>query len=124
MEFREDFRVVMGGSRDWTDADAIRSTLQMLRPSFVGVGDCPTGADPIIRDISKELGIPGRVYIADWGKFGRPAGPLRNRRMVESVKPSRVVGFLRSDRENRGTKNLLLLAERSNISTIEIWRDK
>lgn len=49
------------------------------------VGDCPTGIDLFVREFCKEREVPFTVFVADWNKYGRAAGPIRNGQMVEEA---------------------------------------
>jgi hypothetical protein len=80
-------RVLVTGSRDWPNRDAVTFTLlnERARGDFILVhGDCPTGADRFAREHAKAYGIATEVYPADWARFGRAAGPKRNQEMVDS----------------------------------------
>ena len=41
-------------------------------------GGCPKGGDRCAETIAKDLGIPILIYFANWKKFGRGAGIIRN----------------------------------------------
>lgn len=73
--------VVITGSRDWTDAEAIHAV--MAGADFLIVGDCPTGADAIALAYAKANDIMYAVLVADWKKHGNKAGPIRNQAMVD-----------------------------------------
>lgn len=40
------------------------------------------GADALGKQYAQERGFPVQSFPADWQRFGRAAGPLRNRRMA------------------------------------------
>jgi len=49
------------------------------------VGDCPTGADGEVLYIASHYSNwHVEVHRADWAKYGRKAGPIRNMEMVDS----------------------------------------
>lgn len=82
-------RLLITGSRDWSDADMIYAALRQAwidlgsHPDTILVsGACPTGADKIAEDIWESRGRPVERHPADWSK-GRSAGPLRNKHMVD-----------------------------------------
>lgn len=83
-----EYRLLITGSRDWTDVNAIRNALaeawraaQPARVTLV-VGRCSSGADKIAEDLWVERGLPIEAHPADWC-LGRNAGPARNKHMVE-----------------------------------------
>lgn len=81
-------RILIAGSRDWTDADTIRQTLSSVRNALgpqpddtLVSGACPTGADAIAEAHWRSKRLPVERHPADWSK-GRCAGPERNAHMV------------------------------------------
>lgn len=76
-------RVIITGTREELSAEdrAIATDLILRAAAWadeVGVGDCPTGIDALVREL-----VPGaRVFRADWQAFGRKAGPMRNGDLV------------------------------------------
>lgn len=60
------FEVQSAFLRIWEDGDIIVS------------GGCPEGGDQFAEDISENLQIPIVVWKAEWGKYGKPAGFIRN----------------------------------------------
>lgn len=77
-------RVLVTGSRQWTDWSRVVEQLFRMRPGDVLVhGACPKGADRIADRIGNELpGITVERHPADWSRHGRSAGPIRNNLMV------------------------------------------
>lgn len=54
--------------------------------AWVFYGDCPTGLDEHVNSICKErMHERRRRFVADWGKHGRAAGPIRNKEMVQAA---------------------------------------
>ncbi len=77
-------RVLVTGSRTWTDRATIKKVLSELPPQCTIIhGGCETGADRIADEVAKELGLRTEVHPARWDEEGRGAGPLRNQRMVD-----------------------------------------
>lgn len=88
-ERREVFRILVTGSRQWTDTHAIYAALVEVDPlpwrtPLVIHGACPTGADAIADQLAREyLYWDVEKYPADWS-IGKAAGPQRNQRMVDA----------------------------------------
>ena len=74
-------RLLITGSRDWSDRRAIRWALLLRGPGTV-VHGAARGADRIAGQIGAELGWPVEAHPADWRR-GRGAGHLRNQAMVD-----------------------------------------
>ena len=53
-------------------------------------------------------------YPADWKKYGKSAGPLRNQRMIDEGKPDLVVAFP----GGVGTADMISRAKAYNISVL------
>jgi hypothetical protein len=84
-------RLTVTGGRTFSDAQRIYADLRnLLRLGLSEVSHgAATGADTIARCWADDnLGKAGvRAFPADWQRDGRAAGPRRNVRMLEMVKP-------------------------------------
>lgn len=108
-----DMRVLICGSREWTDAKAIRLTIEKLPlGSIIVHGACPTGADAIADELARAYGFHVKPYPADWTKYGNAAGPIRNRRMLVEGKPDLVIAF---DLGGDGTRNMIEQAKQAGV---------
>lgn len=115
-------RILVTGSRHWPDSDALRAALDELlaqhgQPLTVVVGDCPTGADRMARRWALDRRASGarlEVHHADWHRYGRAAGPIRNRRMVASGADV-CLAFIQPGAASRGTRHCVGRAERAGI---------
>jgi hypothetical protein len=80
------FRLLITGSRTWTDADAIAREFEVVREhegsNVVLVSGAAGGADSMCEYAAKLLGWTVERHPADWSK-GKSAGFIRNREMVE-----------------------------------------
>ena len=81
-------RVLVAGSRTWTNDAAIRQALRYATEGhafdYVTIvhGDCPTGADRIANHIADYWGIACERHPAAWQEYGKAAGFIRNAEMV------------------------------------------
>jgi len=73
------------------------------------------GADTIAKNIAVFLGIHVLGFPAQWGLYGKAAGPMRNRQMLDQGKPDLVVGFHDQIHHSKGTKDMLLKAATAGI---------
>lgn len=91
-------RLLVCGSRTWTDRNAIARELIALAPDVV-IHGAAAGADKIAGDVAYQWGIDERrtlrilSYPADWNLDGNAAGPIRNARMLADGKPDRGLAF-------------------------------
>lgn len=85
-------RLLACGGRYYRNRAKVFSTLDRLNPSFVIVG-CADGADKLVREWAKDRRVPFKEFKAEWAKWGRAAGPMRNARMLLEGKPDKGVAF-------------------------------
>jgi hypothetical protein len=90
-------KLLVSGGRNYADAAKLNAALDKFmsiygRPEKLIVGDA-RGADTLARLWAQRNGIPVEVYKADWDKYGKSAGPIRNQRMVNEGHPDRALLF-------------------------------
>ena len=109
-------RLLVCGDRNWSDYETIFNTIVYLgKVDVMIVGDA-TGADDLARRAAKALGIfTYPPFVAEWGIYGKGAGPIRNRRMIEEGKPNLIVAFHNDLSNSKGTQNTVELARKFGI---------
>ena len=111
-------KILFCGARDWKNIEMIFSTMKTLKEKFgeftVIEGEA-AGADSIARECAIELCLPVEKYPADWNKFHKAAGPIRNKQMLDEGKPNGVVAFHPDIELSKGTKNMVWLARKANV---------
>ena len=82
-------------------------------------GGCE-GADTLAERYATENGFVIHRFPAEWKKYGRAAGPIRNQQMINFIKDksSVVIAFLSKD--TVGTRRTVQLAKKNNIEVVEI----
>lgn len=87
-------RVIVFGSRTWENVGIMQAVLAALpkRGLLIVHGDCPTGADHLAQLWAEANGIPTERHPADWTKYGKRAGPLRNAEMAQAG-AAQAIGF-------------------------------
>jgi len=112
-----DARLLVTGSRGWTDGGTIWHALRMFKsqcanqPTLIS-GKCPTGADAIAEYAAKELGYRLELYPADWARYGKRAGFIRNEVMV-NANPTHCFAFIVEN--SPGASHCLALANKAGI---------
>lgn len=112
-------RVLLTGSRTWTDWRAIVDKLDTLAatvPNLMIVhGACPHGADDIADRHARAQGIRTERHPANWRKHGRRAGHVRNAHMV-ALGAELCLAFIRDS--SPGASGCAAMAEHSGIPTV------
>lgn len=111
-------KIMVTGSRDHKDRAAVYEALMQYKdydPHII-VGDCPTGVDNIVKQFCYQYDWPIEIFEADWLRYKRAAGPIRNARMVEQ-KPDICLAFPLGN--SRGTRNAMKQAATVGIPVIE-----
>jgi hypothetical protein len=114
-------KVLVTGSRRWTDKRAVHLALKQLPPDTVVIhGACATGADAFADAVAKKLGFQIRAYPANWDQDGKKAGPIRNSEMlrkehVQGDPIQRVIAFTPDLERSRGTRDMVLKAKAKGI---------
>lgn len=111
-------RLLVTGSRNWVDERLIRSALEEWKAKGADTlihGDA-RGADSIAAQIARELDLNVISYPAQWAKYGKKAGTLRNEQMLREGKPHVVIAFPLPD--SIGTWHMVKIARRAGVKTV------
>ncbi|HEY2528584.1 MAG TPA: DUF2493 domain-containing protein [Xanthobacteraceae bacterium] len=88
-------RVLVCGGRDYQDRTALYAALDRLhaeRCFAVVITGGARGADMLAADWAAVRDVATDTYHANW-RFGRKAGPIRNKRMLDEGRPDVVIAF-------------------------------
>jgi hypothetical protein len=118
-----DLIILITGDRKYQDKNFIHETLSEYKNKkcLLIHGGC-TGADTLAGIVGKELKFDIQTKPANWKKFGRAAGPIRNKEMINEVliykkqNITTIVLAFHNDLENsKGTKNCINQAIKSGL---------
>ena len=108
-------KVIIAGSRNFEDysvaREFIQSTIDSVTESksvIIISGGC-RGADKLGERYAIENGLDLEVFKADWARYKKAAGPIRNREMV--LASDVVICFW--DNKSKGTRSLIELANKN-----------
>lgn len=113
-------RILITGSRTWTDTEYIRQVFTSLNETIdqditLVSGHCPKGADMLGEKIALELGWDVELHPADWNQHGRKAGFIRNQKMVDS-QPDKLVAFIHN--KSKGAAMTVQIAKKVNLPIV------
>lgn len=121
-------RILVCGSRDWADKNAIWIVLDgyfhLYHSSMTIIEGGAKGADTIAKDWAKDRGTSFENFPADWSTYGKAAGPIRNKQMLDEGQPDVVWAFTNKPlHESKGTRNMVEQARKAGIPVyvVEHW---
>lgn len=116
--------IAVCGSRHFTDKEFVYRKLdevidQQTDDTIIIIQGGASGADALAVDYAVDHKLAWGTYEADWSRYGRSAGPIRNERMA--VACDICVAFLKKGAENKGTKNMIkqVLDHKKNVYIFE-----
>lgn len=114
----EQYRVAIVGSREFSSELLVRAYVRALPKTYMVVSGGARGVDSWAVDEARKRGLQTCVYPADWNRYGKPAGMIRNRTIVDNC--DWLVAFY--DGKSRGTAHTIGLAQRGLVPHAIIQR--
>jgi hypothetical protein len=120
--------VLITGSRKWPHKQFIWEQFRELRRRFPDIdphdivvvsGACPTGADRMCEEAAEAHGMQVERHPADWQRYGKRAGFIRNEEMV-NLGAQVCMAFIYNG--SPGASHTAGLAEKAGIWTIRFER--
>lgn len=115
-------RVLICGDRNWNDYDMIHAYISALRVRFgeelVVIHGASKGADSMAGEAAEDLGVKVEEYPADWSKYGKGAGPIRNMQMLKQGNLDAVTAFHNNISTSKGTKDMISISEHDGIPVL------
>lgn len=105
----KEIRLAIVGSRGFQDYQYLKKCLSTIAASYkivTIVSGGARGADTLGERYARENGIPTKIFLPDWDKYGRSAGYRRNVYIVDNADV--VAAFW--DGQSRGTASTIDLA--------------
>lgn len=113
-------RALVTGDREWTDWDLIHQVLSRLPAGTVVIHGGALGADLLAGSVAQELGFEELEFRADWRRFGKAAGFLRNQRMLTIGQPDIVLAFHHDLGRSKGTADMVRRARKAGVP-VEVY---
>lgn len=113
--------IFVTGDRNWSDIERIHSELSRFPSGTRLIHGGARGADSIAHVIGEACGFDIERFDADWTKYGRAAGPMRNRdmmkRLLEIGAENCECFVVHDDLENsKGTKDMKNLLDKNKFT--------
>ncbi len=109
-------RVLVCGGRDYNDVQHVYRELDGLHAMarhdcMIVIQGGATGADKLARQWCMDRTVEYLNFPADWEKYGRAAGPIRNEKMILVGAPDMVLAFP----GGRGTADMVSKADAAGV---------
>lgn len=116
-------RILICGSRGWHDPDPIEAVIAGYDILAEGGNEKLTviqggarGADTLAKTLAKSWGCNTITVEADWDRYGKAAGPIRNKKMLDDHDPN-VVWAFRTTGKSSGTDDMVKQAKARGVKT-------
>ena len=109
------FKVIIAGGRDFNDYELLKKKcdyyLQSVTDEIMVISGTARGADTLGEQYAKERGLKIDYHPAKWDEYGKKAGFIRNKEMVDIA--SAAICFW--DGKSKGTKHTIDLCKEKGI---------
>ena len=116
-------KVIIAGTRDFNDYAFLKKNvdyfLQGINPNneeIEIVSGNARGADKLGERYAKEHNLPVKLFPANWDKYGKQAGYLRNQEMANYSDV--LIAFW--DEKSKGTKHMIDIAKKQDLTVIVV----
>ena len=112
-------KILITGGRTYQDIDSIRTVLTYFKEGadITIIHGAARGADSLAGLVAKELNMEVKAEPADWARYGRGAGVIRNQEMLD-MNPDIVIYFHKAFDESKGTKDMVNRAKKKKTSIL------
>jgi cyanophycinase-like exopeptidase len=115
------FRLIVAGGRDFADYELLKTKLDIALRNRVEEGvtivsGTARGADKLGEQYAKERGYTIDSHPADWDKYGKSAGYIRNKEMAQNA--DGLMAFW--DGKSRGTQHMINLAKEHGLKVLVV----
>jgi len=111
-------RLIVCGGLDFADYERMKRELDALFAALENVAlvsGGARGADALAERYAAERGILIRVFPAEWQRYGKAAGPIRNRAMLAYARKEQPLVAAFWNGKSRGTANMLRQARSKGV---------
>jgi hypothetical protein len=110
-------RILVCGGRKFDDYKLLSEHLnQFISTGLTIIHGAAKGADSLAGSWAKDNADNTEIYPADWNKYGKRAGYIRNVQMLNEGKPDLVVAFP----GGKGTEMMINIAEAAGVPVVRV----
>ena len=117
MKNRPTYKIIIAGGRDFMNYNLLKEKVnkilqeKKLTHKIVIISGCARGADALGILYASENAFDVEEYPAEWDKYGKKAGYMRNVEMAENA--DALIAFW--DGKSKGTKHMIDIATERNL---------
>lgn len=108
---RAQLTIAIVGSRDYPNMALVRDFVRQLPQGVDIISGGARGVDSVAAHAARHYGHPVTEFMADWNRYGKAAGFIRNQEIVDSAEF--LVAFW--DGKSRGTEHTIALAKKHHV---------
>ncbi len=108
-------RVLVCGGRDYADQQAVDAVLRTVSEHAVIVHGAARGADSLAANFADATGRKVEAYPADWDQYGKAAGAIRNKQMLDTG-----IDVVIAFPGGRGTAHMKGIAREAGVPVLEV----
>lgn len=116
-------RLVVFGDRNWDNPERVETCIiamwdqfAIYDDEFLVISGGARGADTHARLACEKHGFIFLEFSAQWDKFGRAAGVIRNQQMIDEGRPDQGLAFHKDISKSKGTLDMFRRLQKNNIA--------
>lgn len=113
-------RIIIAGGRAFNDYLFVRNMFDnnFRKSDYEIISGNARGADALGEKLAKEYGFKLTLFPADWDKYGKSAGYIRNDKMARYASQEEAALLAFWDGKSKGTKSMIDLALKNKIHVL------
>lgn len=109
-------KIIIAGGRDFNNYALLKEYVDKFLSTYPSdsieiVSGNARGADKLGERYAKEHNLPVKLFPANWDKYGKRAGYLRNQEMADYA--NMLIAFW--DRKSKGTNHMINIAKKAGL---------
>lgn len=109
-------KIIIAGGRDFNNYALLQEYVDKFLSTYPSdsieiISGNAKGADKLGERYAKEHNLPVKLFPANWNKYGKRAGYLRNQEMADYA--NMLIAFW--DRKSKGTNHMINIAKKAGL---------